>query len=67
MPYLGTISPIAPEIGRILPIFHTATVMPKRSGPIILYNTPLKSNIAILANTLKRQLMVTIGTPENLK
>ena len=24
-------------------IFHTATVRPKRSGPIILYNTPLRS------------------------
>ena len=39
-------SPIAPEIGTVLPyhptMFHTATVRPTRSGPNILYNTPLR-------------------------
>ena len=44
--YSATISSVAPEIGTVLPyrptMFHTATVRLKRSGPSILYNTPLR-------------------------
>ena len=28
-------------------MFHTATVRPRRSGPRILYNTPLNSNVIV--------------------
>ncbi len=40
------ISPIAPEIGRVLP--YTATVRAKRSDPSILYNTPVRVSWAFL-------------------
>ena len=42
-------------------MFHTATVRPKRSGPSILYNTPLSLSNARLHIRLLRLLGFTIN------
>ncbi len=39
-------------------MFHTATVRPKRSGPIILYNTPLIQPFSMFETRVHRGLQM---------